>query len=263
MDLDVSAQPLPGDQGTADQGAAQAPSITSLDSLSEFEFQGEKYTPERLQEMLQGYQSYGRKVQEYESEAKYIKNLDIDLESVAQNPALASEFKRIYPQRFHALVDRLLGKSQGEQQTQGAIPKEFLNEFGQLKSGYQSMREQLHQMAVESANAKLEATLPKLWEKFPLAVEDAVLARAEGFLANGGKLTEQVWERLAKESHEAVRKKADSHYKKELQTQIHKGKEGGDIGPGGAAPGKAPPRTKTFDEAREQMIAHLKAQGGF
>lgn len=258
MQDDVSAQPLPGAETT--DTASQATSVTNLDSLSEFEFQGERLTPERLQEVFRDYQSYGQKVKEYESESKYIKNLEVDLESVAQNPELAGKFKSIYPQKYHALVDRLIGKQASDPQLQG-IPKEFLNEFGQLKGGYQQLREQLQQMAVESASAKLDAILPKLWDKYPLAVEDAVLARAEGFINQGGKMTEQMWERLAKESHEAVTKKADAHYKKQLQTQLNKGKESADIGPGGATPGKAPQKIKTFADAEKAMIAHLKSQG--
>lgn len=268
MEIDATAQPLPGAEGST-EGAPEAPQITNLDSLSEFEFQGEKYTPERLQEMFKGYQSLSAKEKSFQSEERFWSNLDMDLESVAQDPSLVEKFKRIYPQKFHTIVDRVIARnSQPQTQTQGTIPKEFLNEFGQLKSGYSRLQQQLEQLSIESANAKIEsanakldAILPKLFDKFPLAVEDSVLARAEGFINQGGKMTDAVWERFAKESHEGVRKKADSHYKKELQTQLEKGQRSADIGSGGAPVGKAPVRPKTFDDAREAWLKHVKSQG--
>lgn len=253
----------PSTEGSGGETAPEASSVVSLDSLKEFQWQGEKLTPERFQEIYNGYNTLSQERQNVEKYRDYVNNYEIDIQNVLEGRASADAFKQIYPREFHAKLEKALGKTQSDLSTKTGIPKEFLNEFGQLKTGYEDLKARLHQMAVESANAKLEATLPRLWEKYPLAVEDAVLARAEGFLQSGGKLTDQVWDRLAKESHEAVSKKADVHYKKQLQTQVNKGMEARDIGPGGATPGKAPPKIKNFDDAREQMIAHLKSQGGF
>lgn len=256
MQENVSAQPLPGTEGV--ESTPSAPSITSLDSLSEFEFQGEKYTPERLQEVFKGYQALSEEQKSYKAEQPYWENLKADLMSVKQDPSLVAKFKQTYPKKFHSYVDELLGVS--DPRTQG-IPKEFLNEFGQLKNEFNSTKEQLQQMLVESANAKLDALLPKLYEKFPLADEDAVLARAEGFLSQGGKLTDQVWERLAKESHEKMSKKSDAFYKKQLEAQLKVGTQGMDSGPGGAVPGKAPVKLRSFEDADRAIMAHLKSQG--
>ena len=210
--------------------------------------------------MFSGYRSLNQEKQSYQEKQRYWDNLSTDLGNVKSNPSLAAKFRQVYPKEFHSYLDMVAGASE-EQQTPG-IPKEFLNEFGQLKHGFNSMREQLEQLAVDKANAQLDAILPKVFEKFPLAVEDAVLARAEAFINSGGKMTDQVWERLAKESHEVVKRKTDSHYKKELQTQLEKGNKSADIGPGGAPPGKAPARSpRTFEEARTAYMAHLKSQG--
>lgn len=260
MDNIAEGQPLHGEGGSA-EGATQQPSITSLDSLSEFEFQGQKLTPDRLQEVFNGYKTLSERQKAYEGEEKFIKNLDADIEAVLENPALADKFKSTYPEKYHRVLDRVMARMNPQAQSQSTLPKSFLDEFGQLKSGYEQLQKHLHQMAVESANAKLDATLPKLWEKFPLANEDQVLAKAEAFLAQGGKLTEQTWERLAKESHEFVSKKADAFYKKQLGTQLEKGQMARDVGPGGAAPGKAPVKVKTFADAEKAMIEHLKSQG--
>lgn len=260
MDNIAEGQPL-GGEGASTEGASAQPQITSLDSLSEFEFQGRKLTPDQLQEVFNGYKTLSERQKAYEGEEKFIKNLDADIEAVLENPSLAAQFKSTYPEKYHRVLDRVLSRMNPQAQNQSTLPKSFMDEFGQLKSGYEQLQKHLHQMAVESANAKLDATLPKLWEKFPMANEDQVLARAESFLSQGGKLTEQVWERLAKESHEAITKKADAFYKKQLGAQLEKGQMAKDVGPGGAAPGKAPVKVKTFADAEKAMIEHLKANG--
>lgn len=199
-----------GSAGTGDVVDAQAPAaapVTNLDSLSEFEFQGEKFTPERLQEIYKGYQTLSEQQKNAQSEDRYWRNLEADIDNVVQNPSLVEAFKRTYPAKFHAVLNKIMGKAQGDETANPSLPKEFLNEFGQLKSNYGQLQNQLHQMAVESANAKLDVILPKLYQEFPMAVEDQVLARAEAILSNGGKLNEATWKRLAKESHETVMKK--------------------------------------------------------
>lgn len=247
-----------GGQAEGGESTAQAqPQITSLDSLSEFEFQGERLTPDRLQEVFRGYKSASEHRAQSQAEERYWANLDTDIESVLANPQLADKFKSIYPEKFHRVLDRVLGRAQGQEQraTQAPqVPKEFLSKISHLESA-------LNQMAVDSANAKLDAILPKLYDKYPLANEDGVLARAEAFIQQGGKMTDAVWERIAKESHEAVSKKADAFYKKQLQTQIDKGQQGKDAPSGGQIPGKSPAKISTFAEAEKAMIAHLKAQG--
>ncbi len=249
----------PPSTGQAEAQSEQAqPQITSLDSLSEFEFQGEKLTPDRLQEVFQGYKTLSEKQKTYAAEERYWSNLDTDIENVIADPSLVERFKAVYPEKFHRILDRALGGTrQQSQNTQGQLPREYLAKLSKVDQLEQS----LHQMAVESANAKLDAILPPLYDKYPLANEDQVLAKAEAMLSQGMQLTKPAWERLVKESHEYVSKKADAHYKKQLQTQLDKGQSGRDAGPGGAAPGKAPVKARTFDEAREAMTAHLKGQG--
>lgn len=263
MDENVSGQPnMQADVGA--EAPAATPQVPALDSLSEFEFQGEKYTPDRLQEVLSGYKTLSEKQRAYADEERYVANLDADLESVVENPNLAEKFRQIYPKKFHFLVDKVLRSAKtGDLPSQNnqAIPKEFLNEFGQLKQGYQTLQQQMHQYAVEAANAKIDAILPKLIEKYPMAEEDQILTRAEGFVVSGGKLTEQTWERIVRESHEKAQKKADAFYKRQLQSQVEKGRQAQDAGPGGATPGQAPKKIKTFAEAEKAMMEHLKANG--
>lgn len=263
MDIDAAVSAAETASQTPEQSATTTPSVTSLDSLSEFEFQGERLTPERLQEVFNQNRQLSEAQQKYASEERFLSNLDADLEAVIENPALAQKFKSIYPAKYHGIVDRALAKISPQSQSteKPGLPREFLDEFGRVKQGYEQLQNQLHQIAVESAAAKIDAILPKMYEKYPLAVEDTVLGRAEAFAAQGGKLTEQVWERFVKESHAAVQKKTDAFYKTQLNRQIEKGTQAQDAGPGGATPGKAPKQLKTFADAEKAMIEHLKGMG--
>ncbi len=247
--------------------AAPAPEttpVTDLDGLSEFTFQGEKYNPERLHQVFGEHKTWSEKIKDYEKESEYSNNLQIDLDNVLNDPRLADKFKATYPKKYHAILDRYLstnGQAPAPATTaQPTLPKEFLNEFGQVKDRLKFFEQRAYEAEVASANAKLDSVLPPLFKKFEMANEDQVYARAEGILQSGQKLTEKTWERLVRESHEAMQKKADQVYGAKLKSQLEKGQRGADVGAGGATPGQAPVKIRTFDEAREAAIAALTSQ---
>lgn len=253
--------------------AAPAPEATQavdLDGLSEFTFQGEKYNPERLHQIFGEYKTYSQQMKEYEKNKQFEDNLEIDLDNVLNDPRLADKFKATYPKKYHAILDKFLatrGQAQAQtpntaQTTQPSLPKEFMSEFEQMKERLRFHEERAYQAEVQSASAKLDAMLPPLFKKYELANEDQVYTRAEALLQAGQKLTEKTWERLVRESHEAIQKKADQHYSAKLKTQIEKGQRGADVGPGGATPGQAPVKRRTFDEARDAMLAHVRGERG-
>jgi hypothetical protein len=248
----------------APEATQQSASTTDIDGLSEFTFQGEKYTPEQLHKILTEARTYGEQAKSYQEEKKYLDNLDADLENVLQDPRLADRFKQVYPNKFHGVLDKLLrDQRQGDARpnAQSSLPKEFLNEFGQLKERLKFHEERAYQAEVQAAGAKLDSMLPPLFQKFPMAIEDQVYARAESILASGQKLTEKTWERLVRESHDVAQKKADQFYGSKLKSQLDKGQRGRDVGPGGATPGSTPNKPRTFDEAREAMLRHVQNGG--
>lgn len=251
---DFVSDPSSTGQAPSEQAPAQ-PEIVNLDGMSKFQFQGQELTPDRLQEVFQGYKTLSERQKQSQADERYLANLDTDIESVLADPNLADKFKSIYPEKFHRILDRIMaGKSpQPAQQNQG-LPKEYVSRLNNLE-------QMLHQQAVESANARLDLTLPPLYAKYQLANEDQVLARAEAMLSQGHKLTDAAWDRIVKESHDAGTKKADAFYKKQLQTQLDKGQAGKDAPNGGMVPGKAPAKPRTFADAEREMIAHLKSQG--
>jgi hypothetical protein len=240
------------------------PSITELDGLSEFTFQGQKFTPDQLHKIFGEHKTFSEQSSEYKKEKEYSDNLQIDLDNVLADPKLADKFKATYPKKYHAVLDRFLstgGQSPAQSNpAQPTLPKEFQNEFQNVKERLQMFEQRAFQAEVESANAKIEAIVPKLLEKYPMADDSTVYTRAEQVLQAGQKLTDKTWERLVRENHEQNQKRADRVYGAKMKSQIEKGQRGQDTGPGGATPGQAPKRPRTFDEAREAALESLKSQ---
>ena len=241
------------------------PSLTELDGLSEFTFQGQKFTPDQLHKIFGEHKSFSEQSSEYKKEKEYSDNLQIDLDNVLSDPRLADKFKATYPKKYHAILDRYLssnGQSTAQSNTaqNSQMPKEFLNEFGQVKERLQMFEQRAFDAEVASAGAKIDAILPKLLDTYPMADDKSVFAAAERVIQTGQKLTDKTWERLVRENHETNQKRADRVYGAKMKTQLEKGQRGQDIGSGGATPGQAPKRPRTFDEAREAALESLKSQ---
>src|SRR6185503_17522123 len=125
-------------QAAAPQGQETTqPQVTDIDGLSEFTFQGEKYTPEKWHKIYSEYQTYSQQAKEWTEEKKYIDNLETDLATVLERPELAQQFKATYPQKYHAILDKALGKAGQTQAStnnaQAPLPKEFMSEFEKVK----------------------------------------------------------------------------------------------------------------------------------
>lgn len=266
LNVDQNALATAVDAGSSNSAPTPdaTPSLTELDGLSEFTFQGEKYTPDQLHKMFSEHKSFSEQSTEYKREKEFSDNLQIDLDNVLADPRLVEKFKATYPKKYHGVVDRYLqtngqAPAQSQPAQNSSLPKEFLNEFQQMKRDFQVTQQRAFDAEVASANAKIEAIVPKLLEKHPMADETDVYTKAEQVINSGQKLTEKTWERLVRESHERFQKRADQVYGAKLKSQMEKGQRGQDVGPGGATPGQAP-KARTFDEAREAMLNSLKSQ---
>ncbi len=268
LNVDQNALTAAAEAGQAPQAdtppAPEATALTELDGLSEFTFQGQKYTPDQLHKIFGEHKTFSSQSDEYKKEKEYSDNLQIDLDNVLADPRLADKFKATYPKKYHGVLDRYL-QSNGQapaqsQPAQGSLPKEFQNEFSQVKERLAMFEQRAFDAEVASANAKIDAIVPKLLEKFPMADDGSVYQKAEQVIQSGQKLTEKTWERLVRENHEQNQKRADRVYGAKMKAQQEKGQRGQDIGSGGATPGQAPKRPRTFDEAREAALESLKSQ---
>lgn len=251
-------------EGTGEVSSAQTQQVIDLDSVSNFKFQGETYTPNQLAEIRQGYQKYGEASKYIEEDQRYWANVDHDIEKVLRNPARADEFRNVYPERFHKILDKYLGSSQRGSQTPdetNQVPREIGEKLTAYEQRLKQMEERSYQADVAAASAKIDAILPTILKKYELADQDKVLFEAEKFLNKGGKLTDAVWERLAREDHERTTSRADKFYGAKLKAQQTQGQKGRDIGAGGSTPGTAPVKHTTISQATEAMIASLKQRG--
>jgi hypothetical protein len=243
------------------------PSLTELDGLSEFTFQGEKYTPDQLHKFITEHKSFSEQASEYKKEKEYADNLQIDLDNVLADPRLAEKFKATYPKKYHAVLDGYL-RTNGQAPAQSnpaqpaSLPKEFLNDFNLMRQEMQTIKQREFENATAAASAKIDAILPKLLEKYPMAIEDQVYSRAEKMLHDKQVLNEQAWERLVRESHNQFQKRADRVYGEKMKSQLEKGQRGADSGPGGASPGQAPVKPRTFAEAQAAMMEHVRQTKG-
>jgi hypothetical protein len=251
--------------GTTDAPAeSAAPAITDIDGISEFTFQGEKFTPDQLHKLMNEHKTFASQAEAYNKSKQFEENLDIDLENVLNDPTKYDKFKQTYPKAYHAVLDRFLQNNRPQSaqanNAQPALPKEFMQKFGHMEERLRFHEQRALDAEIANANAKIDTILPTVLKKYPMAIEDQILGRAEAILQSGQKLTDQTWERLARESHTAMQKRADQYYGAKLKEQKEKGQRGADTGPGGGTPGQAPAKPRSFDEAREAMIASLKSQ---
>lgn len=262
--MDLEALNAPTEEQPAQEAAPEAPAaptVADIDGFTEFKFQGKSYTPENLAKMFKDYEEKAQVAERASDYEKYLDNVTIDIEAVLQDPRLADKFKETYPKPFHALLDREL-KRQGRQDasptqdTQG-IPKEVLSKINALESKVSRYERLAHEADIEKQDAYLQKTVDPLFAKYEFANQDAVWAKAQMLSEQGYNMTPAAWERLIKENHDAIQKRAEERHQAKLKEQMEKGKSAQDTGAGGSAPGQAPKRAKTIAEATDDLVAHL------
>jgi hypothetical protein len=235
---------------------AAAPSVTDLDGLSEFRFQGKSYTPEKLAK-------YFKETESLQSTAKYKEfadNLQVDLDFLLQDPSAIERFKQIYPREFHGLAEKYAKLSRPDasqpQSTPGnALPKEFLEKVNGLESKVQRYERMAHEAEVAKHEAYLQKTVDPLFQKYDFASSDAVYAKAESMIAQGYQMTDAAWERLIKENHSANEKRFEARHNAKVKEQIEKGNQAKDTGAGGSAPGHSQGAPATWEQARAHAYA--------
>lgn len=262
-----TTQAAPAAEPQAQAPENSQPQVTELDGLSEWKWQGKKFTNDDFHKILTEHETYSKTSKEFETEKRFYDNLEADLLLVLEKPQLAQSFKSTYPQKFHSYLDMVLKDAgQAKAQTDPAqntsnLPKEFMTEFEQMKERLSWHEKRAYEAEVQANTAKLDAMLPPLFKKFEMANEEQVYAKAEALLNANQKLTEKTWERLIRESHEQMQKKFDRFQSAKIKEQTEKGQRGADGGPGGAAPGQAPKR-KSWEDATQEMIAAMGGKAG-
>lgn len=252
-----------GSKGETDQpdAAPQKEELMDLGSVKRFRFEGREWTPKELRSAYMAHADYTRKTQALAEEKKFISNYRYDLEQVKKDPRLAEAFKKVYPEDYHYLLEPILRQAQQPtrqtQEAQTRVSPEWEERISRIENDVSSQKQELHERQVNAINAELDSKFQKLAEKYPMADEEAVVARAQALHDRGEKLTDQVWDSLWRSHHEKM-----SGYVNKLQSERFKEQKaanikGKDMGSGGGIPGQAPRIPKTIKEARDLMLKDL------
>ena len=141
---------------------AEQPSVLDLDSVDKFKFNGREWTPKDLKSAYMMQSDYTRKMQEIAQDRKYADNLSTDVSAVLANPELAEQFKKIYPPKYHAVLDKILEKALPKQglERPGTSDPVFMNRLERLEK-------QIFEREVMAAEAEIDSKFKTFNEKYP------------------------------------------------------------------------------------------------
>lgn len=245
--------------------AEAQPSVMDLEKLERFMYQGKEWTPKDLQSAIMRQADYTQKTQALSEERKYFDNLEHDLRAVRENPQLAEEFKRVYPDKFHSYLEYAAPNTQGQPQgpqgqppgaaTQFQLPPEVQAKLDSIDKLQKAWTEQ----EVEKTQAQLDAIFDRFGKKYELADERNVTALAIDLHRQGVKLDDAQWEKIFADDHKRHEQRYESRYQAKVKEWKETNKRAADAGPGGGTPGQAPKKL-SFAEATEEAIKNLQAQ---
>lgn len=259
-----------GGQGDETQTDEKTGDLVDIDAVEKVMFNGKEYTPEELNKAMLMQSDYTKKTQALAAERKYYDNLQYDLEAVREKPELATQFKKLYPEKFHHFLS--FASTEANTQTGGgksgdskdSMVQTLEQKIQMLENKLGTYDQKFHDEKVQAEDSRLDAVFQNLSGKYDLADEDAILNRAQALIdANrenpNFQMTDSAWERLFKADHEARDKRYSERQKRLLEAQAKQGGRGNDGGPGGAAPGR-PRKRETMAEATERMIQDLSSR---
>lgn len=231
----------------------EQPSLVELDSLEKFRFQGRELTPKDLMSSVMMQSDYTRKTQEIAQERKYYENLQADLDYVKQNPQMIDQFKQLYPEKFHRFLGYVV-TDQSKLNNQVNLPPDIMKRLDKIDL----LEKEYTDSKVKAIEAELDAKFKVYSEKYPMADEEAVIARAQSLLDKGEKLTDKAWDTLWKTVNDKNQKLADKYYSTKVNQQKQVSQKSKDVSLGGGIPGQAPKMPRTIKEASEMALRELE-----
>lgn len=255
---------------------AKAPSATlDLSKAEKIMFEGQEMTYEDLKKAYMRHQDYTKKtqalaeerksVESLAQEKKFYDNLSYDLKSVKQNPALAEEFKKVYPEKFHAYLDAIID-GQTEKVARQELPPEVLNKLKEHDEFLSSLREEKTKAEETQIMGQLEQWEQKYTKKYPNAEVASVYHAMEQYTAKmreenpefGFKdLNEKAIENIYKSVHDHFEKRFTDWQNNKLKSIRDANNKAGDIPPGGGIPGEAPKKMKLKDVADSILTSEM------
>ena len=265
--IDSHASPAPQDAQAKAEAVAQA--LIELDKLEKFKYQGQEYTPKDLEKAMMRMKDYTTKSQSLseerkslESDANYFKNLSFDLAQVKVNPSLASEFIKIYPEKFHTYLKEVLTSTSTQQN--GQTPSQAQSPGPQIDvdtlSRLNKVEKALFEKETESNVQMIESMMTKFSQKYSDALPKVVLASAVEAYNQGMKLDEATWEKFFKESHDEMGALLKTRYGDMVKKQTEANAKAKDVAAGGGTVGRAPQKFKSLKEVSEHMMQDIASK---
>lgn len=239
--------------------------IIELDKLEKFKYKGRELSAKDIEAWERGHMmqsDYTRKTQALSEERKYYDNLAVDLAAVKGNPALESEFRKIYPEKYHSYLDFLGDRNNSQklaEHQQQVEQKQSLDPdvMARLKK-VDELENYIKEQEVKTVSQKLDVIFAEKSKKYHLADEESVLAMAQALHNQGTQLDDTMWDKIWSTVHNKVETKFKSYQKDIITKQQDATKRGIDTAGGGGVPGQAPKRM-SFKEATEAAVRDAKA----
>lgn len=253
LEQNIETESNSTNQPAGTQGQSVGTEPYDLDKAEKVRWEGKEYTPDQFRKLMMFQSDYTKKMQTISEEKKYISSLRYDLQAVRGNPKLAAEFMKIYPKEFHAYLDDVMPQDwKTKQSDESNLPPEIKEKLERFDS-------YIKDQEVSREEANIEKITSSLAQKYPDAIEDVVLARAQAIVEQGHNLTREDWDKLYKTSHDFMVKKMAEKQNKQFDAQKNANLRGRGIGPGGGTPGQAP-RKMSMKEATEAAIQDLSGR---
>jgi hypothetical protein len=242
---------LPIETKGAEQTPAQLQAVADLSKYKEVTINGQKMSIDDLQKSIMRQADYTKKTQEVATERKYNANLAADLDKVKANPALASEFKRLYPAQYHAYLKYVMDSAQQAPAPQpGQLPPELMDRFNRYDQFIDETSREKIAAQEQALEANLQTFETNLIKKYPKADAFSAYGYAEnkirqieqetGQKVSPKDLNEQFMEPFFKASHDNLVKQFNQWNKEQAKQARNTNQVAADTGRGGGTPGAAP-----------------------
>lgn len=237
--------------------------LVDLDKVEKFRWNGREYTRDALKKEIMLHKDYTQKTQKLSEEKKFIEerkkydeNLYHDLEKVKANPALVEEFKKIYPEFYHKLVDFLQTGETIKKDNPAAIDETKVEQKDLQDPRVDEVYNWVTEQKLKTAEVEVNALFDKMSTKYPEASEREVIGQVQHLLAlhrqsprDYKKPDDKTIEDLFKTSQEDFVKRADARHSKRFNDQKAANAKGSGPGAGGGVPGAAPKVARNIKEA--------------
>lgn len=254
-----SAAPNVGNQQTPSQQQAQA--LADLDKMERFKFEGQEWSREDFRKAYLRQQDYSKKTaalakdrETFASDQKYYENLYSDLDIVRNNPHLASEFIKLYPQKFHSYLKNVLSETRQTSNEQQAQKPQYDVE---TQSRVQKLESFVHEQEVAKNTQMINNFTETFSKKYPDAFAELAIANVYEAYNQGEPITEELFEKSFKEVNDVVQSRFKAKYSDLVKKQTTANKKGQDVESGGGTPGQAPQKFKSIDDVTKFAISSL------